>query len=73
MQSCEGQGNSFPSFIVIFRSLSMPIYTPGQPWQLAYLPFEKGTFSRGILEIATEDGLLPEGFMSPHSVKKPSL
>jgi hypothetical protein len=51
----------------------MPIYTPGQPWQLAYLPFEKGTFSRGILEIATEDGLLPEGFMSPHSVKKPSL
>ena len=51
----------------------MPIYIPGQPWQPAYSPFEKETFSRGILEIATEDGLLPEGLMSPHSVKKPSL
>ena len=51
----------------------MPIYTPGQSWQPAYLLFEKETFSRGILEIATEDGLLPEGLISPHSVKKPSL
>jgi hypothetical protein len=73
MQSCEGQGNPFPWLIVIFRSLSKPIYIPGQPWQPAYSPFEKETFSRGILEIATEDGLLPKGFMFSHSVKKPSL
>jgi SET domain-containing protein len=51
----------------------MPIYTPGQSWQPAYLLFEKETFSRGILEIATEDGLLPEGFMSLHSAKQPFL
>jgi hypothetical protein len=51
----------------------MPIYSHGQPWQPAYSPFEKETFSRAILEIATEDGLLPEGLISPHSVKKPSL
>lgn len=51
----------------------MPIYAPGQPWQPACLLFEKETFSRGILEIAAEDGLLPEGFTSPHLVRKPSL
>jgi hypothetical protein len=47
----------------------MPIYIHGEPWQPVDPPFEKETFSRGILEIATEDGLLPEGFMSLHSAK----